>query len=246
MNYHSYRLLSKSQTAEDTFIYRFSPDSTSPLLFKPGQYVFITNPQSENPLEPHPFSIASSPLQTDYLEFCIKTYGDWTKELEQSKEGQTFLLSDPQGNFTWDSSILHTVFLLGGIGISPIISMLRFMLDMKLHPKSLIMMYGNRTPDTVAYRKELEEIQNLLPMLKIVDIYSHLPDNHPWTGYKGFITQEIIEKEVNLTLKPTFFYIGPPIFIEKMDSLLDQLSVPQEKRRKEDFAAVQVNKEYSY
>lgn len=238
MTYSPYIIHSKTRTAIDTYLYHLKPATTETILFKPGQYVFLRNPQSSHPDEDHPFSIASSPLQTGSLEFCIKSLGDWTKELENMSLGSLLHLSEPHGSFTWDTSILHGVFLLGGIGISPIMSMLRFMGDMKLKPESLIMLYGNRTPSTAAYVQELKDLQHVLPTLKIVDIYSHLSDTDPWEGYRGFITRDILESEINLTLKPTFFYIGPPVFIEKMDSLLHELNVPEAQRRKEDFSAV--------
>jgi ferredoxin-NADP reductase len=234
MTYHNYILLDKHQEAEDTYIYRFSPATGKILHYKPGQYVFMKNP-SFKPEEEHPFSLASSPMNPDYLEFCIKTYGDWTETLTTIEQGHIVSISEAQGAFTWDSTILQAVFLLGGIGIAPVMSMLRFMRDMKLSPQSLIMLYGNRTPETVAYRKELNELAVPLP-LKVVDIYSHLPENHPWTGYRGFIAKDIVDKEVNFTLKPTFFVIGPPIFIGKMNDLLAEYQVPKSKIRTEDIS----------
>lgn len=233
MQYSEYELAEKYLGAKDTYIYRFKPVSGKILHYKPGQYVYLKNPLYAMD-EEHPFSIASSPMNPDYLEFCIKTYGDWTETLTTLNPGGKIFISEPQGTFTWDSTILQAVFLLGGIGIAPVMSMLRFMRDMKLSPQSLIMLYGNRTPDTVAYRQELDDLAKVLP-LKVVDIYSHLTDNHTWKGYRGFITKDIMDKEVNFTLHPTFFVIGPPIFISKMDDLLGEYQVPEKKVRTEDI-----------
>lgn len=238
MKYHEFILTDKKITAEDTYLYTLTPRK-DPLQFKPGQYVFIKNPAYATSHEAHPFSIASSPTDIP-LEFCIKTFGNWTKKLEKTPLGSHLEISEAQGNFTWHTSILHAVFLLGGIGISPIMSMLRFMRDEKIRPESLIMLYGNRTPAAAAYSKELAEIKKSLPTLKIVDIFSHLPENDPYTGYRGFITREIVEREVNLTLEPTFYYIGPPVFIEKMEEILETLHIPKDKRKKEDFAEVTI------
>lgn len=236
MNFYNCTVTKKWIEAEDTQIYQLKPTTDEDSFsFLPGQYVLLKNPDFERPDEEHPFSIASSPVNHDYIEFCIKTYGDWTNALSQVSEGTTLRVSEPIGTFTWNSSLQHAVFLLGGIGISPIMSMLRFIRDMKLSPESLIMLYGNRTPETVAYRKELDELQDNLS-LKIVDIYSHLPDDHLWKGHRGFITKEVMDEEVNFTLNPTFFIIGPPIFIQKMDELLDSYNIPKEKRKKEDLS----------
>lgn len=236
-SYRNFVILEKKETAEDTHIFVVKPEDKHPLHFKAGQYVFLKNPNSTQPDAPHPFSIASSPTE-DSLEFCIKTYGEWTKQLKEASVGDLLEISEAQGNFIWDSAVEDGVFLLGGIGISPIMSMLRLIRTQQTHPHSLIMLYGNRTPQTVAYREELTKLQKALPMLKIVDIFSHLPEGDLSTGYRGFITKEILEKEVNLITKPTFFYIGPPIFIQKMDDLLTALHIPETNRRKEDFSLV--------
>lgn len=187
----------------------------------------MKNPKSQTPHEEHPFSIASSPQTKDYLEFCIRAYGDWTEELMRSTIGDTLQISDPHGNFTWDNTIQNALFLAGGIGISPIMSMLRFITHTSLTPQ-ITLLYGNRTPETVMYKKEIEEIFSSHPDWHLVHIYSHLPDDHPWTGYRGFITHEILEREGGLSAKPTVFIIGPPIFIEKMQHELEQFSVSED------------------
>ncbi len=231
MKFYKYKLLKKWQEVETTYIYQFLPENEAQIdSFKPGQYIFMKQSNfREN--ENHPFSIASSPNET-ILEFCIKIYGNWTKKLSEINKGQSVWISEPQGDFIWDTSIKNAVFLLGGIGISPIMSILRFIKNKKLQTNSLQILYGNRTPQTVAYRKDLDLLQQNLP-LKVVNIYSDLPKNDFQGGYRGFITREIVEKEVDLSLKPTFFIIGPPIFIEKMDLILADLNIDEENIKKE-------------
>lgn len=222
---------------DNTKIFQLKSDNSDLYHFQSGQYVFIKNPKFVEPEETHPFSIASSPLQED-LEFCIKRYGDWTTNIQKLNIGDSLFISEPQGNFIWNDAVTHAVFLLGGIGISPIMSMIRFIAQKKIQPRSLIILYGNRNPESVVYRKELDELKNLIPNLTIIDIYSDLNNDSSWMGYHGFITKVIVEKEVNLNLNSTFYYIGPPIFIEKMDRLLDELHISPAKRCKEDFSLV--------
>lgn len=207
----------RKQLLKDTYIIRLKPIEYT-FTFLPGQYVFLKNP-AYLPDEAHPFSIASSPLEKNYLEFCIKVYGDWTERLSTLKKGSLLYLSHPLGNFIWKNNIEHVVFLLGGIGISPIISMLRYLSQQHDVPKTITILYGNRTPETIVYRDELEQLTEILP-IKLVHIFSHIADSHPWEGYRGFITEEIIENETHLQEKPTFFVIGPPIFTEKVKKIL--------------------------
>ncbi len=234
MNYIPYVISDKKQILPDTFIYKVKPKTGILLHFLSGQYVFLKNPDSMNPEEPHPFSIASSPSSKDYVEFCIKIYGDWTREFSQKEIGSTIEVSEAQGNFVWEKGIKHAAFLLGGIGISPIISIVRS-LNKSRDIVHLTMLYGNRTPDTIAYENELETLAKTLP-LKIIHIFSDINNEHKTKGYHGFITQDILQKEINFSENPTFFVVGPPIFVEKMLGILPGLGVQKENIKIEDLS----------
>src|SRR5579871_3747366 len=118
MQLYKTHIIEKKKILDDTYIFRLHP---KPFNFLPGQYVFLQNTLFK-PDDPHPFSIASSPFQKNCLEFCIKKYGQWTQTFSQKEKGEIVYISEPQGNFLWDQSIEHAVVLLGGIGISPIMS----------------------------------------------------------------------------------------------------------------------------
>ncbi len=226
--YKTYRVIHNQKEAEDTHVIRVKPEKQDFFSFLPGQYVFIKNPQyTKNPEEPHPFSIASSPQNPDYLEFCIKTYGDWTQQIADLPLDSLLYISKPQGQFVWDNSVSYAVFLLGGIGIAPVMSMLRTIQDTKQNPR-LTLLYGNRTPATKAYAQELENLKKQLPALSLIDVYSDLESSDPFKGYRGFITADILQREVEFDQKPTFFIIGPPIFIQKMKEILFDFSIPSE------------------
>lgn len=232
MKFFEYRVAETKTEFQDAFILRVKPKSpTAVFSFLPGQYVYLKNPNSQTLEKEHPFSITSSPTNRNYLEFCIKIYGDWAEKLSNVTPGSILKISEPHGTFVWNKKIKYAVFLLGGIGIAPVISMLRFVKDTKQTPHITIL-YGNRTPETVAYRKELEELEMSLN-LRVIDIYSHLEPNHPWQGYRGFITRDVLEKEIDFSKKPVFFVVGPHIFIEKMKHELKKLNVKQNQIKEE-------------
>lgn len=231
MNYQPYVLIEKQQHCGDTYVYRLRPYRGEMLRFKPGHYVFFKNSKSVTPDEEHPFSIASSPANEQYLEFCIKAVGDWTSELTELTIGDTIQISDPQGSFVWDDTVTYAAFMLGGVGISPVMSMLRYLVDSGQKP-DIVMIYGNRNYDCIAYQKELEKLQEKLS-LRIVYVLSHLPQHDPWKGYRGFITQSIVKTEVDLSKKPVFFVIGPPIFLEHMQHELRDLNLSATQYRTE-------------
>ncbi|HXS15468.1 MAG TPA: FAD-dependent oxidoreductase [Candidatus Saccharimonadales bacterium] len=223
MNYFLYTIQQKEEIVPETFVFWLHPMANQFPSFLPGQYVYLKNPTYTHPEEEHPFSIVSSPTEGPTLEFCIKKYGDWTTAFSLLNPGDTIWVSEPLGIFTWDDTIRNAVFLLGGIGIAPVISMLRFIRQTH-HKPHITLLYGNRAPETIAFEDELLNLRKALP-LKIINVFSHIQDDYPWKGYRGFITKDVIENEIDLTKKSTWFIIGPPIFIEKMLSILTDLQI---------------------
>jgi NAD(P)H-flavin reductase len=219
-------IIYKKFLTPDIFIIRLSLTKTDEFKFLPGQYIALDIPGIK--LEKtHYFSIASDPLQKDYIELCIRIYGEWTRNLSTKDIGDTLEISGPFGEFVWKKEVKYPVFLVGGAGISPVISMLRF-IARKKNDTQCVLLYGNRTPDTVIYKDEIDRLQKQIK-LDVVNIYSHILPETQVDGYKGFVTKELLEKEVYFDKKPVFFMTGPPIFIEKMqDILINEFNVSQE------------------
>lgn len=234
MGFTEYIISERKPEVPETFLLRVKPKNPEKIFhFKPGQYCHIKNPLYEKPSDIHTFSIASSPGTKNYLEFCIKVYGNWTKTLSQAKTGDILQIEGPFGKFIWnDQTDTHAVFLVGGIGISPIMSMLHS-INEKNYTGNFLLIYGNRTQDTIAYQKELEKFTQQIQKFRIVHIFSHLAPSDPWQGYRGFVTADVLQKEVDFSIQPTFFIIGPPIFIDKMNALLKNFSVAKNKIKQE-------------
>lgn len=234
MQFLDYIITEKTVQTDDIFTIVVKPINSNRVFdFNPGQFAHIKNPLFENQNESHPFSITSSPQTTDKLEFCIRSCGDWTNDFAKLSQGAKLQIAGPFGKFIWDDSLINAVFLAGGVGIAPIISMLRTIMIRKTN-FNLLLIYGNRTEKTIVYRKELGELGKKINSLRIVHVLSEIPVNDPWDGYRGFVTPGIIKKEVNLSLSPTFFICGPPIFITKMKDLLrNNFSIEEQKIKSE-------------
>lgn len=235
MDFEDYQIIEIKPEGEEAFILKLKPRNSNQIFsFLPGQFAQIKNPKFEKPDECHLFSIASSPDNKDYLEFCIKTYGFWTQALSKLKVEDTLKVKGPFGKFVFDLSLTNIVFLIGGVGITPVMSMLRH-IDGKKLEGNFVLLYGNRDEKSIAYKNELEDLSSKIKALKVVNVLSELDPSSNWKGYKGFITSDLIQKEVNLESKPTFFLCGPPIFIQKMKEALKQLNVSEEKIKIELF-----------
>lgn len=223
LTYQEYFVTEKKWEVKDTFVLKVKPTSRIKPDFKPGQYIVIKNPTYRNKEEEHIFSIVSSPHQ-NYLEFCIKIFGDWTKYLSKIVKGDKLLISNPSGKFVWDTTIEHAVFLIGGIGISPIISMLRYIEYSHQHPH-LTLVYSTTSLEMIPYKEELIHFQKKLS-LKLVwalgDVSGPMPNAYP-----GIITTDLITKEINLKQKPIFFYCGSNNFVTTIETILNKLEIPQ-------------------
>lgn len=232
MTYHTYRISSIKKETADTTILRLQSEEGLLMAFKSGQYCRLRNPLYKQPEEEHIFSIASAPEESSYLEFCIKTYGYWTQAINNIKVGNILEVSDPQGSFILHKNDTNMVFLVGGTGIAPVVSMLRHINGQNLLVKALLL-YGSRTPDDIVYGNELDYLQSQKAEIRVVHIMSHLKPEYDWPGYRGFITADIMKKEIDFSAKPVFFMCGPPIFIEKMKALLYSFSVADSQIREE-------------
>src|SRR3990167_4293134 len=106
--------------------------------------------------------------------------------------------------------------------ISPFMSMLRYIVK-KNSIEKITLLYGNRTQQTISYKKELEEISKKIT-LKIIHIFSEEKEKLYIPAYHGFITKKIIEKEIDFSAKPVIFITGPQVFIEKMLPVLGKIA----------------------
>ena len=221
-----YKIVDNSTLTHNVFRLTLSPlENDKVPNFKAGQFVYLLNKDFDES-DPRPFSISSPPEQKKTLEFSIKVYGNWTRSLSQKKSGEIFV-SKPYGDFIFKENISHAVFLLAGIGIAPIMSMLRSLIIKGKDPK-ITMLYGNLIEEDIVYREELESFKKYFTDINIQHILSEIPDNYPWQGYRGFINQKIIEKEAG-NKNADYFVIGQPAFMEKMLKILEKMEIPNDK-----------------
>jgi predicted ferric reductase len=132
--------------------------------FRPGQFIFV-NFDSVNGKESHPFSISG---RTDIgLRLSIKKAGDLTSELGRKLQiGQKAVARGPYGRFgdkhtLWKGDV---VWLAGGIGITPFLSMLQDEAD-KRSERRILLIWSYREHDELPYEKEVRSYLDRLPGL---------------------------------------------------------------------------------
>ena len=204
--------------------------------FMPGQFAWIKLGDTPYTIEEHPFSFSSSAEKGDRIEFGIKELGDFTSELKQVPAGTTAYLDGPHGAFSIDRvPAAGYVLIGGGIGITPMMSILRTMAD-RDDVRPVLLLYGEKVWEGVAYREDLEALKAKLN-LSVVYVLEDPPED--WQGETGFITEELLKRRLpKERIKREFFVCGPPIMMEVVQEALIARGVALESIHMEHFNLV--------
>jgi propane monooxygenase reductase subunit len=195
--------------------------------FFPGQYVDIVIPGTE---ATRSFSMANtSSRESGQLEFVIKIYPDglFSHFLDsQLAPGDRLDLTGPFGVFTLrEGHDVDLIFVGGGAGMAPILSLLRSMAERGIQRKATYY-YGARGRRDLCFEKELRALEQTLPAFRYVPALSEPAEGDAWDGEVGLITDVVTRHEADL--KGAHAYVcGPPPMVEAAMPLLTRLGVPQ-------------------
>ncbi|TDD57883.1 2Fe-2S iron-sulfur cluster binding domain-containing protein [Kribbella antibiotica] len=191
------------------------------LKFFPGQYVDITVPGTD---ASRSFSMANtSSRESGQLEFVIRIYpgGKFSEFLDQQlRVGDQLELTGPFGVFTLrDNPGSRIVFVGGGAGMAPILSLLRTMSERGIERQATYY-YGARKQQDLCFHEELQALEQSLPGFRYVPALSE----EEWDGECGLITDVVRKHEPEL--KGADAYVcGPPPMVEAAIPLLEGLGV---------------------
>ncbi|TVS13805.1 MAG: hypothetical protein EA424_20955, partial [Planctomycetaceae bacterium] len=185
-----YRVAEVIPERGDVYVLALEPDGHGGMNFAAGQYAWLTLGETPFSLQQHPFSMLSSAKVRERIEFAIKEAGDFTSTMKDVRPGTRAFLEGPYGAFRIDPRAEAAVMVVGGIGATPALSMLRTARDLG-DCRPLVMIYGNVRHDQIAFRDELETLTSELE-LKVVHVLSE-PEPQ-WTGESGNITKEILDR----------------------------------------------------
>jgi propane monooxygenase reductase subunit len=197
--------------------------------FKAGQYVDIGIPGAEG--EHRSFSMANAPGEPGRLEFMIKLYegGHFSGLLANGtgiSAGDELTCKGPFGMFTLrDSSPRRLVFIAGGAGMAPVLSLLRSMAE-KGTERPATFYYGARTADDLFVLEEIERIGAQLPDFTFVPALSEAAEDSGWEGESGLVTDVVDRLEDELEDVDAYL-CGPPPMVDAAIALLERRGVPE-------------------
>jgi propane monooxygenase reductase subunit len=197
------------------------------MTFHPGQYVDIGIPGTS---EHRSFSMANTPNGDGLLEFMIKLYpgGHFSGLLEtgQIVVGDTLQVKGPYGVFTLrESSERPLLFIGGGAGMAPILSLLRSLAERGIARPGTYY-YGARTEADLFHLDELETLRGSIPGFRFVPALSESDRSTVWEGETGLITEVVQRSEPELAGVDAYL-CGPPPMVDAAIALLVQNGVPE-------------------
>lgn len=149
--------------------------------FRAGQFFFLTiKVHGVDAL--HHFLFSCSPTDKGYIAFTKRiTSHDFSQALDALKQGDWAHLQGPGSMFTLSRKHSKLGFLSGGIGITPLRSMIRYVVHKKLL-YDIVLLYGNSNEKEIAFREELDGLAAEHPQLRVEHILSRPDIPTDWKG----------------------------------------------------------------
>ena len=208
----------------DSWTLALAPLGHPGIEFHPGQFAWLAVQKSPFDLRQHPFSFSSSAERKGWLEFTIRELGDFTSTVKDVPTGARLYVDGPFGTFSPDfQDAPGYVLLAGGVGVTPLMSMLRTFAD-RGDSRPLILFFGSYSWDTVLFREELGELEKRLN-LKVVHVLEH--PHEGWSGEVGYITHDVLDRHLPEDRADyQYFVCGPLPMINAVEKALKGAGVP--------------------
>ncbi|MCF7874307.1 MAG: FAD-dependent oxidoreductase [Candidatus Omnitrophica bacterium] len=209
--------------------------SKQSLDFQPGQFakiLFDKNNISNKEL--NKYLSFSSPPGEKYLEFTKKlSKSKFSQRLNKLKNGDEVFIQAPLGNHVFKDKYKKVAFLIGGIGITPVVSILGHIVKKSLDA-DVILIYSNRKESEIAFEEKLNRWQKNNQNIKIFyTITDSRPNNSKFK--LGYINEKMVSETIKDYKDRIFFIYGPPGMVSSMARLCANIGCGPDKVKKEEF-----------
>lgn len=219
---------------EGVISFRF--DDPGGITFRPGQFFELFLPGDGGDLA-HYFSFSNSPTEKGYFEFTKRMSSSaYSRALLKLRPGDGVRMKLPLGRFIFEGEEPKAAFLSGGIGITPIRSICRYLTDAGADSK-ISLLYSSRTDRDIVFREDFEEMAGRNPNLSLFYTLTDCSRPEGWEGLMGHIDAAMVRKTIPDYSERIFFVCGPPGMVKAMVAILEEeLELPAKRVVRENFA----------
>lgn len=212
-----YTVTGISPLGKDTHYVELVPAQGDVFPYAPGQFAFVTFFSERLPVERHHWTLSSTPTRPKSCIFTIKSSGDFTALIGRLQAGDKAAVDGSYGHFSHlayePTPEKELVMIAGGIGITPFLSILRYMVDTGDERKATLI-WSNRTEDHIMYRQELEGMKEKLPHFTIHHVLSRQKE---YQGHRGHLTQEMLQELLaGHSREAAVFICGPQAMMDEV------------------------------
>lgn len=237
-------VLEKFKEADDTYSLRLEiPDEAAEdFRYQPGQFVHIRALIDGEPVE-RSYSLSSSPTVDPFFQFTVKRIENGVLSpvlVDEIEPGHRLDVSSPQGRFfeETDRAPLHFLLIGAGSGVTPLFSILKWVLARNKGDK-VTLLFGSRRESSIIFPRELEQLEARYPG-RAQSIHVLSQPSEAWTGERGRIDrgklQQLLERHVQDRSLPEVAYLcGPVAFMEEAEAALLSLGLEPREIHRESF-----------
>ena len=199
--------------------------------YEAGQFCFLQ--LRKNKLHArHPFTVANAPNKNE-LRFTVKMTGNFTKALSELKTDDEVIVEGPFGVFTVNELEKNLVFIAGGVGITPFMSIIEDKLQ-KNNSQKITLLYSSKTVGDIILKDRLDAIKADW-FKKAYVITNENIDPNMESFESGRINLAVIKKYVENVENSLFYICGPESMKNNVEIILHNLGVKKDMIIVEDF-----------
>jgi ferredoxin-NADP reductase len=229
------KLVGREELAEGTLAFRL--EKPAGFQFKAGQAIVLEllDPPPEDGQKRRTFSLVSAPFESKLVVATRMRDTAFKRALRALPDGASLKLTGPIGQFTLGDAGRPAVFIAGGIGITPFMSMLRQAARDRA-PHSLVLLYSNRRPEDAAFLGELQALERQNGNFRLIATMTEMSKSaRTWSGQTGFVDADLIRRAAAGLKAPIYYVVGPPAMVLAMQETLRRAGVSDEDIRSEEF-----------
>jgi len=227
------KLIEKIKRTPTIESFRFLPEKK--IEFISGQFsqiIFDVDDLENKELNKY-LSFSSSPTKK-YIEFTKRlSESEFSQELRNLKIEDTIYIKGPLGNCVFEERYKKIIFLIGGIGITPVISILEYIVDNKIDTDTYFF-YSSRREEEIAFKNKLDNWCKINSLIKIFYFVTDYPPKGKNCIY-GVIDKGLLREKVKDLKERIIFTFGPPKMVKAMYELSKELGCEEKNIKTENF-----------
>jgi len=175
------------------------------------------------------FTISSSPTEKNIIittRLISGKHSEFKDDLFHLKPGDDIKVDGPEGKFVLPAEGKKILWIAGGIGVTPFISQMQYLLDTKDLERNIVLLYGLRTLDEDPCTELVKKCQKAMPKFQIERILSEtIPKD--WNGQTGYIDAKLIKNVIPDYIERELYVSGPEPMVDAMKAILLKIGVDE-------------------